>query len=485
MASVMRPLITMRRLRALVLAGLFALILIPQSAFGAAGGGSGGFGGGGGGGGGGGFGGGGGGGGGFGGGGGGYGVGYNLGPRGTLIAFGLIIGFFVVVWILGQIAARAARRAATWSREHAVFRDRKTKAAREKRRREIATASGTAAGDDPYFAEAAVLTDADDLFRRVQEAWQAGDTATLDGLVGRDLMVEWMKRLDDYRRRGWVNLVGVHELGVEYVGLDNRDADADDRVVVRMSARMDDYVRDNFGRIIPHNDNPGTESWLREYWTLAPEGRGWRLISIEQDEEGEHNLYAPIVALPDEDVEGIRDTAAVEHAQENATSAGTDLGSLIDVDFDDDAELQARDLALVDGRIDPDVITVSVRRLVTAWAEAIDGDDGPMLEIAPRMVVDEILQPAGPSSRLVVRGPRVREVVVRKILPEKPVCVIVDVRMEGVRYVEDRDTTVVISGDPRRRVAFVERFVLRLSDDDPTVPWRVSQTQVLSRTGRS
>ncbi len=393
---------------------------------------------------------------------------------------GLIIAFFLAVWIVGMIAAKAARRAATWSREHAEHRDRTTNRARTERRRAIATASATAAGDDPYFDQAAVLTGAERLFRRVQSAWQARDVELLKTMVAPDLIVEWKRRLDDFARRGWVNHIEIHDLVVEYVGLVNRDDDDDDRVVVRVAAWMDDYVVDRFKRVIPHNDNPAQESWLREYWTLRPTADGeWRLVSIEQDIEGEHNLYAPLIALPDEDLAGLRDEAAVEHAQANATAPGTNLGELVDVDFDDDAMLQARDLALVDGRVDPDVIAVSVRRLVAAWAEAIDGDDDALLAIAPRLIVDEMLRPAGPSSRLVVRGPRVKDVTVRSVVRAQPVSVVVDVAMEGVRYVEDRDTVVVLSGDSRRRVAFVERFVLRLSDDDPAVPWRLAKAQVL------
>lgn len=452
------------------------LAAIPSTGFGAAGGGSSGFSGGGGG-----FSG--GGGGGFGGGGyGGGGYHYDLGPRGTLVVFGLIGGFFLLVFILGRLAVCAQRKIATWSRQHAQSRDRKTGRARKERATHIGPAAVAAADDDPYFAVDMVIPGADALFRAVQDAWQAGDVPRLRTMVGDDLMVEWTRRLDDFHRRGWTNVITIHELNVEYVGLVNRDDDDDDRVVVRMAAHMDDYVRDRFGRTIPHNGNPSQEAWLREYWTLQPVEGGWRVVSIEQDIEGEHNLYAPIIALPDDDVAAVRDEAVVERAQETATAPGTNLGELIDVDFDDNALVQARDLALVDGRVDPDVITVSVRRLVTAWAEAIDGKDDALLELAPNEIVTAMLNPQGPNSRLVVRGPNVRQVAVRQVVAADPIAVVVDVQMEGVRYVEDRDTVAVIAGDSKRRVRFVERFVLRLSEDDPTIPWRVTQAQVLSRS---
>jgi predicted lipid-binding transport protein (Tim44 family) len=48
--------------------------------------------------------------------------------------------------------------------------------------------------------------------------------------------------------------------------------------------------------------------------------------------------------------------------------------------------------------------------------------------------------------------------------------VAVDARVRGVRYIEDRDTVAVVSGDKDREVAFTERFILQLTDDEDT-PW--------------
>lgn len=453
------------------LVALFIALGEPQALLAAAGGGSGGFGGGGGGGGG--FGG--GGGGGFGGGGGGCCVAYGpIDGKAAAVIFFLIVGFFVVITIAGWLATRAQRRLANWSREHAEWRDKETRRARKRRAKEVARLAPVAAEDDRHFGVSEVTAAGDRLFRDVQLAWDKADIAKLEQMVEGDLMVEWRRRLVDFDRKGWHNHVAVRELRVEYVGLNNRADDLRDRVVLRMSAFMDDYVQDGFGRIIAHSGNPSTQAWLREYWTLAFNGAdGWRLLSIEQDPEGTHNLHDPLVPLPEEDVARIRDEAVVEEGVRDAAPAGTNLGELVDVDFDADAMLQARDLSLVDGRVDPDVIAVSVRRAIGAWADAVDGRDDDLLEIAPQLVVDELLRPQGPKSRLVVRGPRVERATVVKVVRSEPIRVVVDARVRGVRYVEDRDTVTVLSGDNTREIAFTERFVLQLSEDDPTIPWRL------------
>ena len=446
-----------------------ATITAPDPVLGAAGGGSSGFGGGGGGGG---FGGGGGGGGGggFGGGGGGGPIVITSDPRAVLVGLALILAFFVTVWILGKVAQRGQMRAATWSRQYAEWRDKSTSGKRKRRAKEVPPAALAAAEDDSYFNPEQVVQSADRLFRDIQNAWDANDQDALRRMVASDLMIEWSRRLDDFASRGWHNRVAVKQLNVEYVGLTNREDDARDLMIVRVSAFMDDYVIDGRGREISHSGNPSREAYLREYWTLGVRDGHWMLLSIEQDVEGEHNLTDPLVARPDEDVASIRDEVVVERAVEDRAPVGTRLGELVDVDFSDDALMAARDLALVDGRVDPDVIEVSVRRTISAWAEAVDGDDTALLDIASRTIAEELLRPNGPKTRLVIRGPKMQTATVSKLEPTEPIRVAVDARVRGVRYIEDRDTVAVVSGDKDREVAFTERFILQLTDDEDT-PW--------------
>jgi predicted lipid-binding transport protein (Tim44 family) len=429
----------------------------PPPVLGAAGGGSGGFGGGGGG-------------GGFGGGGGP--IVLTSDPRAVMVGLVLIIAFFITIWIMGKLAVRAQMRAAVWSRQYAAWRDDATKAKRERRAKQVPPAALTAAEDDAYFAPEAVAAAADRLFRDIQTAWDGRDRDALARMVAPDLMVEWTRRLDDFDARGWHNRVSVKALRVEYVGLTNREDDARDLVVVRMSALMDDYVIDAQGRAISHSGNPSAEASLREYWTLGPVEGGWMLLSIEQDPEGEHNLTDPLVPRPDEDIPALRDEAVVEGAVADRAPAGARLGELVDVDFADDAMTAARDLSLVDGRADPDVIEVAVRRAIRGWAEAVDGADDALLEVAPPAVAEALLHPQGPKTRLVIRGPMIRRATVTRLEPVEPIRVTVDAEVTGTRYVEDRDTVVVVSGDRERVATFTERFTLELTDDARN-PWKL------------
>jgi Tim44-like domain len=201
-----------------------------------AGSGSGGFGGGGGGGGGGGF---------SGGGGSGSGGGD---PLVVVVVFGLL-GLFLLYLVIHSIRYR--RRVA-------------------ERDRRVRTASSEAAEDDSYFAADELERHAVALFKAAQLAWDARDGAALQKLIGPDLLVEWNRRLDDFERKRWHNRVEVlGEPDVRYVGITNREDDAEDRAVVRITARLKTYVEDASGKHIMRSGDKDELMSLEEYWTLA------------------------------------------------------------------------------------------------------------------------------------------------------------------------------------------------------------------------
>ena len=114
----------------------------------------------------------------------------------------------------------------------------------------------------------------------------------------------------------------------------------------------------------------------------------------------------------------------------------------------------ALDLSLADGRFAPDVLEVAARRAVTAWAEAVDGDDAQLRTIAHGQAAQDLLYPGDPSgrTRLVVRGPKVNQIrIVGLDAGAQPPTMTIEVDLEGRRYLEDRDTTAVLAGQPVAR----------------------------------
>lgn len=355
------------------------------------------------------------------------------------------------------------------------------KAARlaKKRRDRVArtvTASAAAADDDAWFAADAVQADAAVLYRAVQKAWHERDRERLRELIGGDLLIEWGHRLDDFDAKGWHNQVQVRSgPQVEYVGIVNREDDEHDRVCVRMSSTMRSVVVDDSGAVLKKNDSDSEELDVAEYWTLEREADRWIVVSIEQDEEGAHNLESELVTSPWDDDERLRDEAIVERAAADAAPAGTRLSELVDLDFADDARRAAMDLSVVDERFAPHVMEVAARRAVAAWAEAIDGDDAALLAVAAPRAVRRLLYAGDESekTRVVVRGPKLEalRIVALHEAAEPPVFD-VEADVTGRRYVEDRDTLQLLSGSKEDEAAFTERWRLELTGDDAN-PWRI------------
>ena len=223
-------------------------------------------------------------------------------------------------------------------------------------------------------------------------------------------MSEWERRLDDLARRGWRNRVQcLGEPTIEYVGLTHRGDLASDRVVVRVEARMRDFVEDLYGNHIRRAGRLAETVFTKEFWTLARNASGnWILASVEQGAEGKHAIADQIVATAWSDEQSMHDEALVEGAVAQAVPEGTKVAEVAALEFDGDARAAALDLSLADGRFSPDVLEVAARRAVKAWAEAVDGGDASLRAIATPDAARELLHPGDPSgrTRLVVRGPR-------------------------------------------------------------------------------
>jgi predicted lipid-binding transport protein (Tim44 family) len=334
-----------------------------------------------------------------------------------------------------------------------------------------------AAMDDAAFAPETVRAETVRLHHEIVEAWTACDRARLGGLLGSELMVEWKLRLDDFDRKGWHNVTALKaDPQVEYVGLVNREADAEDRVCVRIVAHLHDVVIDRSGNVIKRNDDDDGNIRLAEYWTLGKQGGRWILFSIEQDAEGLHNLADPIVAAPWSD-DRLHDEAVTERAEAAAVPMDQ-VREVAAVDFEGSARTAALDLAGVDGRFAPDVLEAAARRALAGWAEAVDGEDAALEAVATPDAVHQLLHPGDRSgrTRLVVRGPKLRRLrIVAVNGSSDPPSMTVEAEVAGCRYVEDRDTTTVVSGSKDHEAVFVERWSMELSDGAGS-PWRIAGT---------
>jgi predicted lipid-binding transport protein (Tim44 family) len=383
---------------------------------------------------------------------------------------GLLILIILVVVAL-VVLPRLFR---AWNSGAAATKRRATAKQRAQRESEVLPQAMDAAGDDAAFDPDDVRAAAAGLVLDTQDAWDEGDRARLARLVGPDLLREWTRRLDDFDRRGWRSHSRVTSTpDVRIVGLDNQADDADDRVVVHVEAQAQSWVETRSGQMLFEDGARDENIVLSQYWTLGKRDGRWILISIEEDGEGDHNLMAPIVARPDMDP-ALADQSRVEMAvADRSTDLGT-LTELIPASLSDDARASALDLSLVDDRFSPDVLTVGVRRAVSAWTRAIDGSDDALNALATPDAVRRLLYAdRGADVRTVVRGPRIDDVVIERVIGETaPPRIEVAIRYHARWYREDRDTQAVLEGSRTAEQAREERWTFALTDD-ADVPWQL------------
>jgi len=387
-----------------------------------------------------------------------------------LVIFGHGLGAAIVVgvFLLWLMFARVIPNRRSARRESGPAARRQT--ARRERRVELAAAE--AADEDASYDPEVVRSKAGRLFADIQEAWDRRDRTRLRQLVTPGLLAEWERRLDDFDRRGWHNRVQLDgSPKVEYVSLRHPN------VVVRIEAKLRDYVEDQYGNHLKRIGRLSDTVRLREYWTLTKRDDRWVLESVEQGGEGTHALEEQVVATPSGDERALKDEALLELAE-----AAPNVAEVASLDFDGDAYAQALDLSLADGRFAPDVLEVAARRAAAAWAQAVDGDDAPLRAIAHPEAIEALLHPSD-RTRLVVRGPQVKQIRILAIDPAaQPPALTIDVELRGRRYIEDRDTTAVLAGSRDREVTFTERWVLALGSD-ATQPWRIAAVDTpLART---
>jgi predicted lipid-binding transport protein (Tim44 family) len=342
---------------------------------------------------------------------------------------------------------------------------------RRKRVAHVEAAAAEASEDDAAFAPAHVVEEGTALFHAVQEAWTRGDRARLAELVAPSLLAEWSRRLDDFQRKSWRNVVDVKRLHeVSYVGLVNRAGHAEDRIVLGIRAWCEDYVVDGAGATFNHNGSSGPGRMLDEYWTLGKRDGRWIVESIEAGEEGKHHLKAPVVATPWGDDERLRQDAVAELA---TADAAPDSFAPAELAGGGAGALAVADLALADGRFDPGLIDATVRRIVAAWEVAVDGDDSALEALAHPGAVRALLH-QGEHTRPVIRGAEVLGVRIGQLdAAAAPPVVTVDVELRARRYVEDRDTAALLSGNRDAPATWTAAWRLAL-DGAPEWPWRLS-----------
>jgi predicted lipid-binding transport protein (Tim44 family) len=135
---------------------------------------------------------------------------------------------------------------------------------------------------DRSFDPDRFLKTAQDIFFKVQGAWNKQDTALLSTLCGAELMQTWQEELDHLRARGQQNRmenIALRESEITEAWTEN----GADFITVRVHANLLDYTADaKTGAVVSGSNSDPIE--FEEYWTFTrPVGpNAWKLAAVQQ-----------------------------------------------------------------------------------------------------------------------------------------------------------------------------------------------------------
>ncbi len=135
---------------------------------------------------------------------------------------------------------------------------------------------------DRSFDPDQFLKTGQDVFFKVQGAWNKQDTAALRSLCGSELMQTWEQELSDLRARGHQNKmenIALRESEITEAWTEN----GQDYITVRLHAHLLDYTVDQKnGNVVSGNNSDPIE--FEEYWTFTrPVGPNmWKLTAVQQ-----------------------------------------------------------------------------------------------------------------------------------------------------------------------------------------------------------
>ena len=396
----------------------------------------------------------------FGGGGGGGFIFFGGGGNGTGNGSGLLVLILIVVVYLLLKSWRQRRQQ---SRTMNTTSDRVAHRADKQARARAASVEAQVealADDDASFDVDALKERATTLYLTAQRAWTARDDATLRKILAPVLYGKWTEQLHGYDARGQVNVVEV--LGrpdVDLVNVANRSGEANDTVTFRITATLNDYVVNRRTGMRATRKDRSTRPV--EYWTLRKNAAGeWIVASVEQAEDGSHHLTDSI-EIDTWSQKSVARDAMLEVAERTSASRASDVLSLTNISWADDADTAARDLSLVDARFDKPVLEVAITQFLEEWQL----NDGSLDFTAVRT-----------PNRTVMRSATVRGIEVRELVSREPVTFRVAVEAHGIYYEVDRRTEEVVAGDAHapRTVRFV--FTMRLADES-SQGWTVTAVQ--------
>jgi hypothetical protein len=239
--------------------------------------------------------------------------------------------------------------------------------------------------------------DRDEIFQAVHEILAvAGDVwhgSQRDGAWRQDerLIERWAESVRSALGDG-VQPVGKPAVNVLQVI--NRLGEDEDRIVLRVRVRF---------RPAHHGFAEPRTVRADFRWTLGRVHRAWALLSVNTDPLAGRVLDGPLIVADWADQDRLREQTLLELADADIVGPGVDLGSLVSAGLP--APQQLVELAHMDGRFDPDLLSARIAHIVQAWEEACTGSPKPLAYVTSPEAFDALLHPRSSdrTRRMIIR----------------------------------------------------------------------------------
>jgi predicted lipid-binding transport protein (Tim44 family) len=134
---------------------------------------------------------------------------------------------------------------------------------------------------DRTFDPNLFLKTSQDIFFKVQGAWNKQDIGALRALCGAELLKSWEEELAQLKLRGHKNRmdnIALRESEITEAWTEN----GEDFITVRLFANLLDYTVDDNGSVVSGNDSQPVQ--FEEFWTFTrPVGpNAWKLTAVQQ-----------------------------------------------------------------------------------------------------------------------------------------------------------------------------------------------------------
>ena len=165
-----------------------------------------------------------------------------------------------------------------------------------KRARSVESAASDANVGDGYWDPADLKKRVREAFFPIQMSWEHRDVSASRPFVSDALYERHKLQLDGYEKQNRVNRIANLKLNdIQLVRIYNVTEDGEDRFVAYIECSARDWMEDTRnGQMINGNKTSSTD--FKQYWSFVRDPKnGWVLDEIQQGEEAEYHLKAPIV----------------------------------------------------------------------------------------------------------------------------------------------------------------------------------------------